>query len=246
VISRCLVAETLGTALLLTAIVGSGIMAESLTRDTALALLCNSLATGAALVVLITVFGPLSGAHLNPAVTMVFRLRNNISTGTAVAYIGCQLAGAVLGTWAAHLMFGQPVFQLSSHLREGAPLWFAEGVATFGLVLTILGSLRWKPEALPLTVGLYITSAYWFTASTSFANPAVTIARSLTGTFAGIHPADAPPFIVAQFVGAVGAFIVCAWLFNPARTLSDTRTAGTSHKAKCGDAAVYKTPPPLV
>jgi glycerol uptake facilitator-like aquaporin len=220
VTSRQLVAETLGTALLLTAIVGSGIMGETLTRDTALALLCNSLATGAALVVLITVFGPVSGAHLNPAVTMVFRLRNDIDTGTAAAYIGCQLAGAVIGTWAAHLMFGQPVFQLSSHLREGPSLWFAEGVATFGLLLTILGTMRWKPEILPMAVGLYITSAYWFTASTSFANPAVTIARALTDTFAGIHLANVIAFIVAQFVGALGAFVVCNWLFKSARELS--------------------------
>jgi glycerol uptake facilitator-like aquaporin len=217
VTSRQLVAETLGTALLLTAIVGSGIMAETLTRDIALALLCNSLATGAVLVVLITVFGPVSGAHLNPAVTMVFRLRNDISTSTAAAYIGCQLAGAVLGTWAAHLMFGQPVFQLSNHLRQGPSLWFAEGLATFGLLLTILGSVRWKPEILPMAVGLYITSAYWFTASTSFANPAVTIARALTNTFAGIHPAGAIAFIVAQLIGALVASVVCAWLFNPAQ-----------------------------
>jgi glycerol uptake facilitator-like aquaporin len=217
VTSRQLVAETLGTALLLTAIVGSGIMAETLTRDIALALLCNSLATGAVLVVLITVFGPVSGAHLNPAVTMVFRLRNDISTSTAAAYIGCQLAGAVLGTWAAHLMFGQPVFQLSNHLRQGPSLWFAEGLATFGLLLTILGSVRWKPEILPMAVGLYITSAYWFTASTSFANPAVTIARALTNTFAGIHPAGVIAFIVAQLIGALVASVVCAWLFNPAQ-----------------------------
>jgi glycerol uptake facilitator-like aquaporin len=217
VTSRQLVAETLGTALLLTAIVGSGIMAETLTRDIALALLCNSLATGAVLVVLITVFGPVSGAHLNPAVTMVFRLRNDISTSTAAAYIGCQLAGAVLGTWAAHLMFGQPVFQLSNHLRQGPSLWFAEGLATFGLLLTILGSVRWKPEILPMAVGLYITSAYWFTASTSFANPAVTIARALTNTFAGIHPAGVIAFIVPQLIGALVASVVCAWLFNPAQ-----------------------------
>jgi glycerol uptake facilitator-like aquaporin len=216
-ISRRLVAEAVGTAFLLAAIVGSGIMAENLTRDTGLALLCNSLATGAVLVVLITVFAPVSGAHFNPAVTMVFRLRNDISTAIAAAYIGCQLAGAVLGTWAAHLMFDQPVFQLSSHLRQGPALWFAEGVATFGLLLTILGSLRWKLEVLPMTVGLYIASAYWFTASTSFANPAVTIARSLTNTFAGIHPTDVIPFIAAQFVGALGALVVCTWLFNSAR-----------------------------
>ena len=143
--------------------------------------------------VLITIFGPVSGAHLNPAVTLAFLVRRSITTGTAAAYIGCQLAGGVLGTWATHLMFGEEIFQVSTKARAEPGMWFAEVVATFGLVLTILGTLRWKAEAVPLTVGLYIMSAYWFTASTSFANPAVTLARAVTDTFAGIHPGSSPP-----------------------------------------------------
>ncbi len=210
---RALAAETLGTALLLAAIVGSGIMAERLTHDAALALLCNSLATGAALVMLITIFGPVSGAHLNPAVTLAFLTRNLIATPTALAYIACQLAGAIAGTWIAHVMFDEPVLQLSAHARVGAHLWFAEAVATFGLVLAIFGTLRWKPGAVPAVVGLYILSAYWFTASTGFANPAVTVARSLTDTFAGIQPAGAAPFVLAQLIGALASSALCAWLF---------------------------------
>jgi glycerol uptake facilitator-like aquaporin len=191
---------------LLAAIVGSGIMAERLAGgNEALALLCNSLATGAILVVLIAVFGPVSGAHLNPAVTVAFLSRAEVSAGSAIAYVGAQILGAVLGTWLAHAMFNETLFQVSLHDRQGAGLWLAEAVATFGLVLTIFGTLRWKPEATPLTVGLFITSAYWFTASTSFANPAVTIARSLTNTFAGIGPTGVPSFIVAQLLGAIAA-----------------------------------------
>jgi glycerol uptake facilitator-like aquaporin len=200
---------------LLAAIVGSGIMAERLAGgNEALALLCNSLATGAILVVLIAVFGPVSGAHLNPAVTVAFLSRRDVSAGSAIAYVGAQILGAVLGTWLAHAMFNETLFQVSLHDRQGAGLWLAEAVATFGLVLTIFGTLRWKPEATPLTVGLYITSAYWFTASTSFANPAVTIARSLTNTFAGIGPRGVPPFVVAQLLGAIAAAGLSLWLLR--------------------------------
>ena len=200
---------------MLAAIVGSGIMAERLAGgNEALALLCNSLATGAILVVLIAVFGPVSGAHLNPAVTVAFLSRAEVSAGSAIAYVGAQILGAVLGTWLAHAMFNETLFQVSLHDRQGAGLWLAEAVATFGLVLTIFGTLRWKPEATPLTVGLYITSAYWFTASTSFANPAVTIARSLTNTFAGIGPRGVPPFVVAQLLGAIAAANLSLWLLR--------------------------------
>lgn len=215
VLSRSLVAEALGTAFLLAAIVGSGIMAERLAGgNVAIALLCNSLATGAMLVVLITILGPISGAHLNPAVTLAFFLRKSITRGTAAAYAACQIAGGVLGTWVAHLMFGEAIFQVSTTARAEPALWFAEGVATFGLILAILGTLRWRADNVPMIVGLYITSAYWFTASTSFANPAVTLARSLTDTFAGIHPTGVPAFVLAQFAGALLATIFSAWLFE--------------------------------
>ena len=214
-LARRLVAEAIGTAFLLATIVGSGIMAERLAGgNEALALLCNSTATGAMLVVLITLFGPVSGAHFNPAVTLVVAVRREIAVGTGGAYVASQLIGAVIGTWTAHLMFSETILQLSTKAREAPALWFAEGVATFGLILTILGTLRWRLEAVPFTVGLYIASAYWFTASTSFANPAVTVARSLTDTFAGIHPAGVPAFIGAQLVGALLAAGFCAWLFG--------------------------------
>jgi glycerol uptake facilitator-like aquaporin len=219
-----LVAEAVGTAFLLAAIVGSGIMAERLSGgNLGIALLCNSLATGAVLVVLITILGPVSGAHLNPAVTLAFLLRRSITTGAAAAYISCQIAGGVLGTWAAHLMFGEAIFQVSTTVRAEPALWFAEGVATFGLILAILGTLRWRADNVPMIVGLYIVSAYWFTASTSFANPAVTLARSLTDTFAGIHPAGVPAFVLAQFTGAVLATAFSAWLFElPPRSTHGT------------------------
>ena len=212
---RRLAAEVLGTTFLLATIVGSGIMAERLSGgNVAIALLCNSLATGAMLVVLITIFGPVSGAHLNPAVTLVMAMRREIKAPVAGSYILSQLIGAVIGTWLAHLMFGELLFQLSTKARDTPALWFAEGVATFGLILTILGTLRSRADMVPLTVGLYIASAYWFTASTSFANPAVTIARSLTDTFAGIDPAGVPAFIVAQLIGAGLAVVLCAWMFD--------------------------------
>ncbi len=210
-----LAAEALGTGLLLAIVIGSGIMGERLAGgNDAIALLGNTLSTGAGLVVLITIFGPLSGAHFNPAVTLVFALRREIGVGLAAAYVGAQAAGAVIGVWAAHLMFAEPVLQLSTKLRDGPAQAFAEFVATFGLIGAILGSIRFRPDATPMIVGLYITSAYWFTASTSFANPAVTFARALSDTFAGIAPASAPAFIAAQILGAVGASLAFRWLLK--------------------------------
>jgi len=212
---RRLVAETLGTALLLATVVGSGIMAENLAGgNVAIALLGNTIPTGAILVVLITIFGPVSGAHFNPAVTLSFLIRREITIDAAIAYVAVQVIGGIIGTWSAHLMFAQELFQLSSHVRTGGAQWFSEGVATFGLVATILGTLRWRPEAVAYMVGLYITAAYWFTASTSFANPAVTIARSLTDTFSGIYPPHTPGFILAQLVGAVVATLTIGWLVS--------------------------------
>ena len=209
---RRLFAEALGTALLLAIVIGSGIMGERLAGGSmALALLGNTLATGAGLVVLITVFGPLSGAHFNPAVTLVFALRREIRWPLAGGYVLAQLAGAVIGVWTAHAMFGLPVLQVSARLRDGPGQAFSEFVATFGLIAAILGSLRFRPEATPLIVGLYITSAYWFTASTSFANPVVTLARTMSDSFAGIAPSSAPAFILAQLLGALGALVVMGW-----------------------------------
>ena len=209
--------EWLGTAFLLAAIVGSGIMAERLAGGNgAVALLCNTLPTGAMLVVLILVFGPLSGAHLNPAVSIGFALRRELAWPAATVYIAAQIFGAAIGVWAAHLMFELPVWQLSLTGRTGFGQWLAEAVATFGLLLTVLGCVSQRPEAVPYAVGLYITAAYWFTASTSFANPAVTIARSLSDTFAGIAPAGVPAFIVAQLAGMLAAIALSRWLW-PAR-----------------------------
>jgi glycerol uptake facilitator-like aquaporin len=212
-LSRRLAAEGLGTALLLAAVVGSGVMGEQLAGgNVAMALLANAIATGAALVVLITVFGPISGAHFNPAVTLVMTLRRQLPPRDALAYGLVQAIGAVLGVWAAHAMFGLPLWQISQHVRSGPDQWFSEAVAAFGLVAAILGAVRWRPDQVPAIVGLYIVAAYWFTASTSFANPAVTIARSLTDSFAGIAPASAPAFIFAQLLGALLAWGVMGWL----------------------------------
>jgi glycerol uptake facilitator-like aquaporin len=214
--ARQLVAEGLGTAFLLATVVGSGIMAERLSDgNVALALLANTIATGAILAVLILVFGAISGAHFNPAVTLAFRLRGEIGPAAARAYVVVQIIGGLLGTWAAHVMFDERIFQLSTTPRSGFPQWTAEFIAAFGLVATILGCLRARPEAVPYAVGLFITAGYWFTASTSFANPAVTIARSLTDTFSGIRPVDAPGFIVAQLLGATAATLVFRWLLAP-------------------------------
>jgi glycerol uptake facilitator-like aquaporin len=212
------VAEFLGTALLLAIVIGSGIMGARLSGgNDAIALLGNTLSTGAGLVVLITVFGPISGAHFNPAVTLVFALRGEISRLDALVYLAMQVAGAVAGVWLAHAMFAEPVLQVSGKLRDGPAQGLAEAVATFGLVATILGGLRFRADAIPVLVGLYITSAYWFTASTSFANPAVTFARSLSDTFAGIAPSSVPLFVAAQFFGAVAAAGFFGWLLTPAK-----------------------------
>jgi glycerol uptake facilitator-like aquaporin len=214
--TRRLTAEGLGTALLLAVVIGSGIMGERLAGgNAAIALLGNTLATGAALVVLIAIFGPISGAHFNPAVTLVFAVKREIGPGVALAYVAVQFIGAVLGVWLAHLMFAEPVLQISTKLRAGPAQGFSEFVATFGLVATILGTLRFRPAFTPMAVGLYITAAYWFTASTSFANPAVTLARSLSNTFAGIAPVSAPLFIAAQIAGALVAVVVFGWLLKP-------------------------------
>jgi len=216
---RRLAAEATGSFFLLAAVVGSGVMAERLAGgNSALALLCNTLPTGAILVVLILVFGPISGAHFNPAVSLAFTLRKELSWSDLAPYIAAQLAGAVLGVWAVHLMFDLPLFQFAHTSRTGPGQWLAEAVATFGLLLTIFGCLARNKSAIPYAVGLYITSAYWFTASTSFANPAVTIARSLSNTFAGISPQHVAAFIVAQLIGAFLAlhFSRFLWQTSPA------------------------------
>jgi glycerol uptake facilitator-like aquaporin len=226
---RRLAAEALGTAILVATVVGSGIMAESLTRDPALALLGNTLPTGAILVVLITILGPISGAHFNPAVSMVFALRGEIAHRDAALYAMAQIAGGIAGTIAAHLMFGLAPLDVSLKVRTGAAQWFAEWVAAFGLLATILGGLRFAAASVPWLVGLYITAAYWFTASTSFANPAVAIARSLTNTFSGIRPADLPGFIAAECLGALCALAVMGWLLQgPRAEPSGTSPSGTS------------------
>jgi len=212
-LSRRLTAEALGTGLLVCTVVGSGIMADRLTDDTALALLGNTLPTGAILVVLITIFGPISGAHFNPAVTMAFGLRREITLTVGLAYIAAQIIGGILGTWLAHAMFDISILQASTTARTGAAQWLSEWVATFCLVTTILIALRANATAIPWLVGLYITAAYWFTASTSFANPAVAIARGLSDTFAGINPAHVPAFIAAQLTGAALATALAAWLW---------------------------------
>ena len=211
--SRRLAAEALGTAFLLATVVGSGIMGERLADgNVALALLGNTIATGAILVVLILVFGPISGAHFNPAVTLAFALRRELGPGEAAAYVAAQLAGGVAGTIVAHVMFEAPLFAASINVRAGPAQWVSEFVATFGLLATILGCLKYRAEAIPFAVGLYITAGYWFTASTSFANPAVTVARTMTDSFSGIRPIDAPGFILAQLVAAVVVVPVFGWL----------------------------------
>ena len=211
---RRFVAEALGTALLVATVVGSGIMAETLTHDTALALLGNTLATGAMLVVLITVFGPISGAHFNPAVSLVFCLNRSLPTRDLLAYLAAQFAGGIAGTIGAHLMFALPVLEVATKPRTGPAQWFSEGVAAFGLVAAILAGLRFERRAVPWLVGLYITAAYWFTASTSFANPAVAVARSLTNSFYGIRPVDLPGFIVAELLGALIGLALMGWLLK--------------------------------
>ena len=216
-------AEFLGTALLLATVIGSGIMGAKLSGgNDAVALLGNSLATGAILAVIITVFGPISGAHFNPAVSGVFWLRGEISSRLAIAYVVAQLLGGFVGVLLAHAMFDMPLMQTASKVRTGPGQWFAEGVATFGLILTILGTLIARPAAVAVNVGLYIIAAYWFTASTSFANPAVTVARAFSDTFAGIRPDDVAAFIAAQLAGAVLAMGVAGWLFRAGAAKTDS------------------------
>jgi len=213
-----LFSEWLGTLFLVTVVIGSGIMAKNLADgNVALALLGNTLATGAILVVIILVFSPISGAHFNPAVTLVFLLRREINPRTAFFYTLAQILGGISGAIIAHLMFELPLIEASSTERTGISQWVAEFVATFGLITTILGCLKSRAEAIPYAVGLYITAAYWFTSSTSFANPAVTIARTMTNTFSGIAPADAPAFILAQLLAASVAVPVLGWLFDDAK-----------------------------
>jgi glycerol uptake facilitator-like aquaporin len=211
---RRLTAEALGTALLVATVVGSGIMAETLTKDVALALLGNTLPTGAILVVLITILGPISGAHFNPAVTLVFALKRDLTPREAILYVAVQIVGGVVGTVMAHAMFGLPLLEASMKMRTGGAQWLAEAVAAFGLIGTILAGVRFNRPAIPWLVGLYITAAYWFTSSTSFANPAVAIARSMTNSFSGIRPPDLAGFIVAEFCGALIALVVMNWLLR--------------------------------
>lgn len=213
-LSRRLAAEALGTALLVATVVGSGIMAERLTDDPALALLGNTLPTGCILFVLISILGPASGAHFNPAVSLVMALQRQLPWPLAGGYAAAQIAGGIAGTLLAHAMFDLPLIVAGDQLRAGSAQWLSEGVAAFGLLVTILMAIRYRPTAIPALVGSYIVAAYWFTASTSFANPAVTIARSLTDTFSGIRPADAPAFIAAQLAGAVLAMLLCGWLLS--------------------------------
>ncbi|XBQ17082.1 MAG: MIP/aquaporin family protein [Oceanicaulis sp.] len=210
-LARRLAAEGLGTGFLLAAVIGSGIMAETLTEDVALALLANTIATGAALYVLIATLGPVSGAHFNPAVTLAMWLRKRIGAGEAALFVAVQIAGGIAGMLAAHLMFELDVVQISEKVRTGPSQWFSEAVATFGLVFFIFMAVARRPDSVPAVVALYITAAYWFTASTSFANPAVTVARALTDTFSGIAPADAPGFIAAQLAAAALAAGTAAW-----------------------------------
>jgi glycerol uptake facilitator-like aquaporin len=215
-LGRRLAAEGVGAFFLFACVIGSGIMAQNLAGgNDAVALLGNTLATGAMLFVLITVLGPISGAHMNPAVSLVAAARRELSWGDAAAYILVQFAFGILGAWAAHLMFSLPTLQLSVKARTGLGQWAGEFIATFGLILTILGTVRFRERWVPATVALYITAAYWFTSSTSFANPAITVARSLTNTFAGIAPHDVPLFIVAQLLGAMSGALLARFLFDP-------------------------------
>lgn len=216
-LSRRLLAEALGTAILVATVVGSGIMADRLSDDIAVSLLGNTLPTGAILVVLITCLGPVSGAHFNPAVSLGFALRGELKASEAGLYTVAQILGGCVGTILAHAMFELPLVDASQTIRTGGAQWLAEAVATFGLLFTILFGLRFKSDAIPVLVGLYITAAYWFTASTSFANPAVAIARSLTDTFSGIRPLDLPGFILAEVAGAVLALAFATWFLGGRR-----------------------------
>jgi glycerol uptake facilitator-like aquaporin len=213
--SRAVAAEAAGSALLLATVIGSGIMGAQLAgQNFALVLLGNTLATASMLVVLVTLFGPISGAHLNPAVTLVFALRGELSGLRAVQYVAAQVAGAIAGVILAHAMFGAPLLQVAARIRTGPGQWLSEVIATFGLVGVILGVRSTRTGALPLVIGLYIAAAYWFTASTSFANPAVALARSLSDTFAGIAPSSVPAFVVAELLGALAASVLFGWMFR--------------------------------
>jgi glycerol uptake facilitator-like aquaporin len=217
-IRRAILSEALGSLLLVATVIGSGIMADRLAGgNVAIALLGNTLATGAMLFVLVTMLGPVSGAHLNPVVTLIMHLRGQIGTAVAIAYVVAQLIGGILGVWLAHVMFDVPVLQLAHKIRTRPGQWTGEAVATFGLILTILGTARLRPAHIPASVALYITAAYWFTSSTSFANPAITIARSLSDSFAGIAPACVPAFVVAQIAGALAAHAIAGMLFPQQR-----------------------------
>jgi glycerol uptake facilitator-like aquaporin len=220
-------AESIGTAMLLATVIGSGIMGERLAGgNVAIALLGNTIPTGAILVVLITMFGPISGAHFNPAVTLVFAIKGELSGAEGLSYVAAQILGGIVGVLAAHAMFDETLLQIASKVRAGPSQWFSEWVAAFGLVMTILLTLRASTTAVATSVGLYITAAYWFTASTSFANPAVTVARAFSNTFAGIRPQDVTPFIIAQLIGAITAVYVCRWLLaEPARTAAKASPA---------------------
>jgi glycerol uptake facilitator-like aquaporin len=213
-------AEFIGSAMLLATVIGSGIMGERLAGgNVAIALLGNTIPTGAILVVLITMLGPISGAHFNPAVTVVFAIKGELSGSEGLGYVAAQVLGGIIGVLAAHAMFDETLVQIASKVRAGPSQWFSEWMAAFGLVMTILLTLRASAAAVATSVGLYITAAYWFTASTSFANPAVTVARAFSNTFAGIRPQDVTPFIIAQLIGAITAMYVCRWLLaEPART----------------------------
>lgn len=212
---RRLTAEAIGSFFLFAAVVGSGIMGESLAGgNVAVALLANTLATGAILIVLIAMLAPVSGAHFNPAVSLAFGLRGELAWREFPLYLAAQLGGGIVGVWAAHAMFGLPILQIAETARSGGGQWLGEGIAAFGLVLTILGTLRHRPQWVALSVGLYISAGYWFTSSTSFANPAIAVARSLSDSFAGIAPGDVPAFAIAEFAGAVLAWALAGWLFG--------------------------------
>lgn len=217
-LARRLAAEGAGSFFLFATVIGSGIMAENLAgNNDAVALLANTIATGAILFVLITMLGPISGAHMNPAVSLVAAARRDLTWGDAAGYIAAQLAFGIIGAWAAHLMFDLPTLQLSVKARTGLGQWTGEAIATFGLILTIIGTVRHRPNWVPASVALYIVAAYWFTSSTSFANPAITVARSLSNSFAGIAPANVPAFIAAQLVGAALAALLARFLFDQPR-----------------------------
>ena len=217
-LSRRLTAEAIGAFFLFAAVIGSGVMAEALAGgNVAVALLGNTMATGAMLFVLITMLGPISGAHFNPAVTLVMAARRALPWREVAPYVAAQLGGGILGAWAAHLMFDLPILQASAKSRAGIGQWSGEAIATFGLILTIIGTVRHRPAWVPVSVALYISSAYWFTSSTSFANPAITIVRSLSDSFAGIAPRDVPLFVVAQLIGALAGMIVGGRLFGDDR-----------------------------